>query len=398
MTDNGRPVAGDARQERGSVESAERPIRLLHLYANAVPSAYFREIADRHDRTRYELTLGTLSEAGPLHADMEARGVRTFSLECKGRSDYPRALFSLVRWIRRERIDIVQVHLFDSCVVGLIAARLARVRLTIFTAHHTNDLLLHYDLRGAAKSFWLDTLLDRWLGDRVIAPSGFTRNALVSRQGIPVDRVAVVPYGIELGRLQPSAVARERVRGELGLGTSVVFGAVGRLHWIKDYPTMIQAFARLAREREDVTLLIVGDGPERANVEAVIDAEGMVGRVLLAGYRTDVPDILGAIDVFVHASLTESFNQALIEAYAMGKPGITTSVGVAWDFLEEGLEGAFIAPGDAGAMYDAMQQMLARREQWGEIGARNQGLAARFSGARMMAGYEDAYSRWLSEV
>src|SRR5688572_29964726 len=106
-------------------------IGILHFNSNATPGHYFPALAKHHDRRRYRMVMGSLSRAGALQARAADEGVETLALGIEDRRQYVSAVLDLARWIRRERIRIVQTHLFDGSLVGLAAARIARVPLRI---------------------------------------------------------------------------------------------------------------------------------------------------------------------------------------------------------------------------------------------------------------------------
>ena len=120
--------------------------------------------------------------------------------------------------------------------------------------------------------------------------------------------------------LDPGNADSARVREELGLKGKLVFGAIGRLYALKNYPALVpQAFASALGEVREARLLIVGAG-DSGPLVAQANELGIGDRVLVCGPRSDIPDVLAAIDVFVHPAIAESFGMVIIEAMAMGKP------------------------------------------------------------------------------
>src|SRR4029077_7146574 len=118
---------------------------------------YWSLIADLTDRSRFELAFGSLGPRGSLHDELEARGLLTFALGCRGRRAYPSAAFRLARWLRRWRADVVQTHLLDACLVGLTAARLAGTPLGVLTGHHSHEI----PVAPSWRTFWADSLCTR---------------------------------------------------------------------------------------------------------------------------------------------------------------------------------------------------------------------------------------------
>src|SRR5205085_351513 len=127
----------------GEGQGNRRPIRILHFISNSHPSSYFPLIARHTDRERFVMYVASLGCAGGLQRDLREFGISTFAMGADQRTDYPTATLRLARWLRRHRIDVIHTHLFEASLVGLIAAKLARTELAIFTGHHSHEVPLH---------------------------------------------------------------------------------------------------------------------------------------------------------------------------------------------------------------------------------------------------------------
>jgi glycosyltransferase involved in cell wall biosynthesis len=342
------------------------------------------------DRKRFELVIGTMrpppSEAGSIP------GLRLHALPIEGRKDYPRAIVALARWLRENCIDVVQTHLFDATVVGLSAARLARTPLTIVTGHHSHE----FAVSPPSVSFFLDALCTSRLADRVIVPSAFMREAMLSVFPIPPEHIAVVPHGLDERRLISPAGARVQLRRALGIEDRVVVGAIGRLYWIKQYENLVRSFAAVAHARPELVLLIVGEGEQRAQLQALARELTVEDRIMWLGPRGDVPGLLAAMDIFVHPALTESFGLVLVEAMAAGKPLLSTAVGVAPQIVIDGETGLLVPARDPQALTRGLERLLGMRERWPAMGENAQRVAREFTAPKMVAAYEGLTSEWCS--
>jgi glycosyltransferase involved in cell wall biosynthesis len=223
----------------------------------------------------------------------------------------------LVRLVRDGRYDVVHTHLYRAGLYGRIAARLAAVPVVVATEHSLSpDGRL--EGRIVNRPAWALYRLAERCGDLTITVSAAVHGAL-RRRGIPERRLASVPNGLDLARYRYSPAARERVRAELRLGRHTgVIGAVGRLHRWKNLDLALRAVAPLLGA--DRRFVVVGDGPERPALGALADRLGIGDRVLFTGERTDVPDLLCALDAFVFPSQNETFGLAAVEALASGLP------------------------------------------------------------------------------
>jgi glycosyltransferase involved in cell wall biosynthesis len=172
--------------------------------------------------------------------------------------------------------------------------------------------------------------------------------------------VSLVWNGAPLDDFAP--VGRERalkVRRELGLpAEATVVGTIGRLNAQKGHRFLLDAAAPLCRRHSDLRVLIVGDGDLMEALQAQRDRLGLTDRVILAGHRTDVPDLLAALDVFCISSLYEGTPLALFEAMAAGRPVVSTAVDGCREILEEGISALLVPPADAGALETALERII----------------------------------------
>ncbi len=181
------------------------------------------------------------------------------------------------------------------------------------------------------------------------------RAELLAR-GVPPGRILSLPNGVDLDVYRPAtAEERGRLRERLGLeGDRVVGTFVGRLHPVKDVDTLLAAAARVP----ELTLVVVGDGPERGRLEAEAARLGIANRVSFRGESRDVAELLRASDAFLLSSHGEGMSNALLEAMACGLPCLASrSVGGAAELLGEG-RGGLLADGDVAAWAAAIQGLV----------------------------------------
>jgi glycosyltransferase involved in cell wall biosynthesis len=323
---------------------------------------------------------------------MRSLGVATFALGARSRRAYPVALARLVGVLRRSRAEVVQTHLLDGSLVGLAAARLARAPQAVMTAHHSHELPFH-----GRRLLWPERLCAGPMCDHIIAPSRQVAATLGRLAHVPDEKISIVHHGFDLKRLDPHSVDEARVRRELGLEGRLVVGAIGRIYWIKNYPALLEAFASALSETPEARLLIVGPG-EPAQLRALAGALGIGDRVLLCGARSDIPDVLAAMDLFVHPALAESFGMAIIEAMAMAKPVLTTRVGIAPEVVRDGVTGVFSRGGNSADLAVGLRSMLALRARWQTLGAAARREVSGFTAANMGRRYAELYDAWLDEA
>lgn len=346
-------------------------------------------LVERLPPDRFENHILTLSDFGRfaeglaaharLHQDRSRRHLSMI---------WPRRL---TRTIRALAPDVVHTHSGVWYKASLAARRAGVPRLV-----HTDHGRPHPDsLKGRV----LDGLAARRT-DVVVAVSDALRRQMAETLVPRPHDIRVVINGIDTRRFHPRSV-NGSLRAELGLHAGrggPVIGSIGRLDPIKAYDVMLHAFARL-RDRWDAargappSLVLVGDGPERARLVALIERLGLRDAARLAGWRQDVENIYPAFDVFTLSSWSEGTSLGLLEAMSSGVCPVVTDVGGSGAALGEGLRHRLVPPGDPVALAAAWGEALgdpARRADDGAAGRRR--VEQAFGVDAMVREYERIYS------
>jgi sugar transferase (PEP-CTERM/EpsH1 system associated) len=195
---------------------------------------------------------------------------------------------------------------------------------------------------------WVRRMYRPWVHDYV-AVSQEINDYLRSRIGAPVQRINLIPNGIDVTRFRP-ATDEERQQLPAGFpfdrGHHCIVGTVGRMEPVKNHRLLLDALALALKQTPSATatlrLVMVGDGPLRPAVEQQVRALGLQDHVWLAGNRNDVPELLRAMDVFVLCSIAEGTSCALQEAMATGLEIVATDVGGNRQLLVEGAVGTLV--------------------------------------------------------
>lgn len=325
------------------------------------------DITRRLDPERFESFLcasrtsprGEDPEVASLAGELERSGVQVMLLGRRRRSaigDWG----PLLRWLRRLRIDILHAHKFGSNVWGTILGGLAGV--PVIVAHEHTWSFTGQPLRR---------LLDRQLiargADAILAVSEADRRRMVELERIPPSRVIVVPNGIGASRPTPGRNVRAELR--ISAGTPI-FGIVAGLRPQKAVDDFLRAMAVVLRHAPHAHALVVGDGPERASLEALIAKLGIGDHVHVLGLRADVPDLLCVIDVAVLSSRFEGSPLAVLEYMEAGRPIVATEVGGLPDLIEDRMTGLLVPPGDPERLASAMLELLAEPGWASDMGRR----------------------------
>ena len=304
------------------------------------------------------------------------------------------AVLWLARWLRRERPDVFHTHSTKAGVIGRLAGFLVGVPV-VHTVHGWAGAL-H---AGRPITRNLVALTERALAaisaQLVVVGHGDREMGLRLGIGGP-DRYRVVRSGIDVESTSRSEHrSRDRARSAFGVDDrSVVIGMVARMAPQKDHQTALAAFARLAAQRQDVALVLIGDGPGRDDVEADIARRRLGDRVRTFGHRSDAAELASGFDIALLASHWEGVPRSLVEAAAAGVPLVATDVGSVADIVVDDVTGFLVDGNDVEALVARLGKLVddpALRTRLGRAAAER---SRDFSADRMRS---DLMSLW-SEV
>jgi glycosyltransferase involved in cell wall biosynthesis len=342
----------------------------------------------RYDRTRFDVSLCGLKRPEPASRLLEEQGVPVHHLG-RGRFD-PRILTDLVGLARARGARILHVHGYSAADFGRLAARWAGAALVLHE---------HFaDPRMPAYQGWADRALAR-LTDRAIAVSGSTRDFLVRQRHVPADRVRLIWNGAPLDEFAPVPPERGRaLRRELGLPEDArIVGSVGRLNEQKGHRYLLDAAALVLARLPQARFLIVGDGDRMEPLRSQARELGIADRVVFAGHRADVPDVLGAIDVFCISSTYEGTPLTLFETMAAGKAIVSTAVDGCREVLEHERTGLLVPPQDPEALGAALLRVLEDEPLRRGLAERARAASARYDIRSCVAQMEALYDEVLAE-
>jgi glycosyltransferase involved in cell wall biosynthesis len=297
---------------------------------------------------------------------------------------HPALALRLARILKERHIDIVHCHHYSPYVYGLLASVLnPRVQL-VFTEHGRLS-----DAAPSRKRRLVNPILSRWPG-KLCAVSADLKNHLVA-EGFPARRVGVTYNGIDPGH-RPSSFQRAAARAALGLPeTAFVIGTVGRLDRVKNLHLLLQAHALLVKTHPSVRTVIVGDGDQRAALEAHAQTLAVKDSITFAGYRSDVRLLMSAFDVYVNTSTYEGVSLTILEAMATALPVVATRVGGNPEVVID-QETGFLVPAVAASIAEAIGLLIhdeRRRRVMGDAGRFR--VKRHFSIARMVEEYAAVY-------
>lgn len=285
-------------------------------------------------------------------------GIAQWPLQVRNSLDL-KATLGLVWIIRRDGVEVVHTHNAKATWAAYFASHLSSIfsrRPILVRTRH-----LVYKSRYAFPY--------SYLSDRVVVVSRDLRDYLVKEKGIASSKVRIIPPGVDTDFFSTKAAAPD-VRQELGIPQGVpVIGMVAFLRGEKGHWILIEAARIVLRFYPEARFLLVGSGPTEGALRSIVEQWGMSERFIFTGYRTDVPRLLAAMDVFALPSLREGMPISLMEAMAMERPSIASSVGGIPELVVNRETGLLIPSENPVALADGLVFLLSHpsvARMWGK--------------------------------
>lgn len=363
---------------------------LLHFIQDSDTSGIFPNLAKWHDQSRYRVLFASLNEFAPwLREYMESQGVECFSCDAKSRKDYLLAILKLSAFLKKEKVDILHVHLFDPSIVGLLAGVKAGTKYRVMTRHYS-DYHTRINKKWHVK---LDQMCNR-LSHKIIGVSEHTSDHVVEVEGTPREKVVTIYNGIDFDRVKPSEDNfRARVRKEFNAEDKFLILTIGRLHPEKGYPYLFEAVTKLKKITDKPFIwLIAGKGPFDEEFHRRVSELGCDDVVKFIGFRNDIPDLMSTADVFVLPSVAEAFGVVFAEAIYLGTPIVATKIGGIPEIVTDGVDGILIPPANSDAIAEAVADLINQPEKLKSLAnSGKQKVIERFEFEDMTRKYEAVY-------
>jgi glycosyltransferase involved in cell wall biosynthesis len=370
-------------------------IRILHIIESGGPGGaetVLLNIVNNLDENEYH-SIVVLLRTGWLHQQLKKNAISTILLKSLHSYD----LSFLIRlWlnVKERKVDLIHSHLPDvnlySCLAGFAA------RIPIVTTYHGSPT----EPQGRINSYGLKYPLIRTLSTRIVAVSDWLKDDLVKTARFPPKKLKTIYNGVDWKRFDlPSNSMTKRKELNIAPDEKVV-GMVANLRPAKGYEYFIRAAAIIAEDTPKVKFLVIGEEEEtvRKTITREIDALGLTDKVILLGFREDVPELLKLLDVFVLSSVSEGLSIATIEAMAAGIPTVVTKSGGPQEVVLDGRTGFLAPPKDEKSLAEKVLLLLGNRELAASMGQEAQArVKARFGIDTMIENYETLYHQCLNQ-
>jgi glycosyltransferase involved in cell wall biosynthesis len=349
----------------------------------------FVQLVQQMDQDRFDLHLRCFSTIGDFFPLIAASGIPLEDLPI-------RRLYSPVTWLkmlqfarylRWNRFQVVHSYGFYPNFFAVPAARLAGVPVIIASIRDTGDVL-EPNKRHIQKAMCR-------MATCVLANADAVRQQLVL-DGYNARKLAVIRNGIDVSHLD-RGVRDGNIRREFGIPEDAPIVAVmARLIMVKGIEYFLDAIPQILAKSPKTRFLIVGDGPDRAELEAYAASKGCGKSVIFAGFRLDVPGILKNVSISVLPSLSEGLSNVLIEAMASGIPVVATAVGGTPEIVDDKITGLLVPPRNAASLAQAISCLLENPQVAARMGnAGRERIQRRFSMERAVYETQQLYTSLL---
>src|SRR5712664_725090 len=369
-----------------------KKLKVLHIVPMLSPGGAERvavHIVRGLNRQRYEPIVISFTERLGCDLDslLEEAGIEVRYLGKRPGFDY-RVYPRLHPVLRYYRPDIVHTHLHVLRYALPFLLLLKRVSLL-----HTVHNLAEREIEPRAR--WIQ----RYALNHGVVPVAVAKEVALSLERLyGIQRCRVISNGIPTDSYACPQTPRREWRTKERFGTDdILFVCVARFAPQKNHSLLLKAFAQGPASDPKAHLVLVGEGVLREQLEEQAKSLGLAGQVHFLGLRTDIPDVLGAMDVFVLSSDWEGNPLSVMEAMASGLPIVSTDAGGVPTLFERGKEGFIVARGDAQALGNSMASLVRDRETRVSLGrAAARRAKQNFDVSTMVQAYEELYEKLVS--
>ena len=309
-----------------------------------------KNLVEATDRSLFNTSILCIeSPIGPFGEMLSDQGFHIDSLSRKQGFDV-KLIFEIRKYIISNNIDILHCHQYTPWVYGVLASILTGVKV-IFTEHGR-----FYPDRSSWKRRYINPLLVL-LTSHITAISKATKQALVDFEFIPDSKIDVVYNGI--AELDTKLSETQQFRTQLKIPDNhLILGTISRLDPIKNHQLLISSFARILKNHPKSTLLIVGDGELRSDLENLVSHLGIENNVIFTGFQSRPVAYLDLMDIFLLPSLSEGTAMTLLEAMCLSKACIVTDVGGNPEIIEDKVNGLVVPSNDEDSLVAACDSLM----------------------------------------
>lgn len=290
------------------------------------------------DRKKFQVSVLCLRDLGPLTSEIEQLGIKVILLPQKEKGTDYFSFFKVARILRQERIQVIHTHNTQPLVDGTLGAILSGGRQRIIHTDHAREF------PDKKRYMFAEWCMSHFVY-KMVGVSEETTENLRRFEKIPRRKLLTIENGTDGSRFQIS-IDKQTKRKELGIpDAGPIIGVISRIEKVKGINYLLQCMTRVISEFPDITLLVVGEGSEKANLERQAKEAGIEKHVIFTGERQDIPEILQLLDIYLLPSLSEGLPMGLLEAMAAKCPAIASAVGGIPQVVKDGESALLTEPG-----------------------------------------------------
>jgi glycosyltransferase involved in cell wall biosynthesis len=341
---------------------------------------------------KYHWHIGVLSGSGELREEYQHLGAQVIDFS-NDRNHTGNVVRNVRQYARKHHIRIIHTHTPRAALVA--AASFSPKMIHLATKH----LLYSPGYRRWGMVYMLLDRFSLYLPNHLVAVSKTMQRQMLALPGVRSRRVTMIRNGVKCEAYY-APDERAQCRQQLGLTSdNQTIGYTGRLMKGKCIDVLLEAFSRVLARHPNARLLIVGDGESRSQLEALATRLNTAHAVIWTGFRTDIPRLLAAMDIYVQSSNDEGLSLSLLEAMAAGKAVVATNVGGTSEAVIDGVTGVLVSTGSPEAIATAINDLLDAPEKWRSLAQAGRDYIIReFDVQQMMNSYDRLYEALISNI
>jgi glycosyltransferase involved in cell wall biosynthesis len=348
------------------------------------------------DKSQYDIHICNIGPTGPLVTMVNELNVPVAQIQRKHRFDFL-VVSKLVKYLKKEKFDIVQTILFYADFVGAIAAKVAKVPAVISweTVSHSGNYYHRKWIQRTGYKFAMKFV------NVIIGVSQETKNSIVVNRNIRAEKIRVIHYGVDNSKFKLlSKDERDKKRAEFQIPEDAfVIAVIARLEPQKGHNVLFDAIENMLNANKKLYLLIAGDGVMSDTLRDRVAQKNNNQYIQILGARDDIQEILNAADLFCLPSIVgEGLPNVILEAMACGLPVLATNVGGASEVVTDTVNGFVVKPNDALQLQEKIEFIMNNRCILSEL--KNGALSAikgHFSLSRQLHEFDELYQELLTK-
>ena len=339
-----------------------KKIRVLHVVLSLGTGGLENgiiNIINGSNKDEFHTDVICIRERGELHSRIENSSTKVF-YDKELASGLVNSIKHIRKTILNEGYDILHTHGWATMLAGYLAIK-------SLTFNRNKPIIIngeHGTLYFESKQ---QIAIQRFLFKQMrlnLSVSVALVNEVSRRFNVSTNIFKAIINGVNVNKFAPNSEQRHSVREELNLiEENLLIGSVGRLVEVKNYPSLIKAFAMVLKKQPNARLALAGDGPDKKTLEALIEERGLKNKVFLMGRREDVPSVMNAFDIFVLPSFREGLSNTILEAMSSALPVVVTNVGGSPEIVIENKTGHLFEVSNTTQLADILDSLMIDRKK-----------------------------------